>query len=83
MASYGADDRSLRGHASRLSAALQTTDVDHDVKEYPAVGHSFMNRHTGWTTVFDRIGFRYAAGAAADAWGRIFTFFGRHLKAEG
>jgi carboxymethylenebutenolidase len=55
--------------------------VDHDVKEYPAVGHSFVNRHDGWKAVVERVGFRFADAAAEDAWARITGFFGRHLEA--
>src|SRR3546814_14309100 len=35
----------LRGAADRLEASLQELGVDHDVKEYPAAGHSFLNDH--------------------------------------
>jgi carboxymethylenebutenolidase len=45
VASYGARDRTLRGAAVRLTAALDAAGVDHDVKEYPDVGHSFINHH--------------------------------------
>ena len=81
VASYGGKDRTLRGHAARLEAALDADGVDHDVKEYPAVSHSFMNRHSGWATVFDRVGgFRYRQAEAEDAWVRIMAFFGNHLS---
>src|ERR1019366_1507720 len=45
IASYGARDRTNRGTASRLGQALQALGVDHDVKEYPAAGHAFLNDH--------------------------------------
>ena len=45
VASYGARDRTLRGAAVKLTAALDAAGVDHDVKEYPGVGHSFINHH--------------------------------------
>lgn len=80
VASYGGRDRSLRGHAERLDGALAANGVDRDVKEYPAVSHSFMNHHSGWTTVFDRVGgFRYGEAEAEDAWARILAFFRQHL----
>ena len=80
VASYGGKDRTMRGHAARLDAALSVNGVDRDVKEYAAVGHSFMNHHTGWTTIFDRVGgFRYGQAEAEDAWARILRFFGNHL----
>src|SRR5205823_12098623 len=44
VASFGARDRMYRGHAAKLETALDKLGVDHDVKEYPDVGHSFMNR---------------------------------------
>jgi carboxymethylenebutenolidase len=47
VASYGARDRTLRGAAVKLTAALEAAGVDYDVKEYPGVGHSFINHHPG------------------------------------
>jgi carboxymethylenebutenolidase len=47
VASYGARDRTLSGAAVRLTAALDAAGVEHDVKEYPGVGHSFINHHPG------------------------------------
>jgi carboxymethylenebutenolidase len=79
VASYGGRDRTLSGHAARLDAALAANAVDHDVKEYPGAGHSFMNRHAGWATAFDRVGFGYAPAEAEDSWARILEFFRRHL----
>jgi carboxymethylenebutenolidase len=43
VASYGGRDPSLRGAASRLDAALERAGVTHDVKEYPAASHAFLN----------------------------------------
>ena len=82
VASYGAKD-ALRSHAGRLEAALAANAVEHDVKVYPGVGHSFMNRHAGWTAAFDRIGFGYGPEEAEDAFARIIAFFGRHLGGAG
>jgi carboxymethylenebutenolidase len=45
VGSFGAKDRSLRGAASRLEHSLSVAGVDHDVKEYPDAGHSFLNSH--------------------------------------
>jgi carboxymethylenebutenolidase len=47
VGSYGARDRTLRGAAGKLTAALEAAGVDHDVKEYPGAGHSFLNDHPG------------------------------------
>lgn len=47
IGSYGARDHTLRGAAAKLDAALTAADVEHDVKEYPGAGHSFLNDHPG------------------------------------
>ena len=47
VGSYGARDRTLRGAAATLTAALESAGVEHDVKEYPGAGHSFLNDHPG------------------------------------
>ena len=47
VGSFGAKDRTLRGAADRLERALAANGVDHDVKEYPEAGHSFLNDHDG------------------------------------
>ena len=80
VASFGAKDRTLRGHAARLEHALRANGVDHDVQEYPGVRHSFLNQHTGWAAALGRVtGLGYDAASADDAWHRIFAFFDRHL----
>jgi len=90
VASYGGRDRSLKGAAERLDGVLTTLTIDHDVKEYPEAGHSFMNDHhdekTPW--LFAIMG-RFTGGidlvepAAQDARGRIVAFFDRHLRDGG
>jgi carboxymethylenebutenolidase len=89
LASYGAGDRSIRGAAARLEAALAELGVDHDVKEYPGVGHSFMNDHRDERTpvllaLMGRVtgGVAYNEPATLDARARIEAFFGRHLRGE-
>lgn len=47
VGSYGARDKTLRGAAAKLDAALTAAGVDHDVREYPGAGHSFLNDHPG------------------------------------
>lgn len=82
VASYGGRDRTLKGRAARLEAALTTLGIPHDVKEYPEASHSFLNHHRGFFAALDRItGFGYRADAADDAWQRILAFFGEHVKA--
>ena len=85
VASYGADDRTMRHAAAKLDTALTSVDVVHDVKEYPGAGHSFMNRHPiGPFGPFPRlekvVGLHHDPAASEDAWGRITDFFGTHLR---
>jgi len=88
VASYGARDRLLRSAASRLERTLAAVGVDHDVKEYPGVGHGFLNDHEGAgdpvPILFAVMGTWMASGfheaAAEDARRRIGAFFERHLK---
>lgn len=83
VASYGAKDRTLRGTAAKLDAALSRTGVEHDIKEYPGAGHSFLNRHDlGPAGLLLRVGgIGYDGASAEDAWGRILRFFAAHLDA--
>ena len=82
VASFGGRDRSLPGAAHKVEAVLTRLGVPHDVHEYPAAGHSFMNRHnSGPLAVLERIGgFSYHEPSAEDAWGRILRFLDRHLR---
>ena len=83
VASYGRRDRSLRGRAAKLQSALQTLGVEHDVKEYPNAGHSFMNRINAgpaFAPVLKLTGFNYHHPSTEDAWRRILAFFEQHLK---
>jgi carboxymethylenebutenolidase len=81
VASFGAKDRMLKGHAAKLEAALDTLGVDHDVKEYPDVGHSFMNKMSNRIVqvVATAGGFGYDVNATEDARGRILSFFRTYL----
>ena len=83
VASYGKRDRSLPKRAEHLEAALTELGVEHDVKEYPDAGHSFLNRINvgpGLSTLVRLAGFNYEHAAAEDAWRRILTFFDAHLR---
>lgn len=87
VGSYGARDRSLRGTAERLNRLLDELGIDHDVKEYSGVGHSFMNDHsddhTPWYfAMMARFvgGVAFDADATADARRRISAFFRQHLS---
>lgn len=86
VASYGSLDKALHGDAQRLVERLQAGNVPHDVKEYPDVGHAFMN---DWREaplrlrVFEWLnGFKYSKPEAEDAWERIITFFHHHLDED-
>lgn len=84
VASYGRRDRALRGAADKLERVLTTLGVEHDVKEYPEAGHSFLNRHnSGPFSVLERVaGFNYHEPSAEDAWARILRFFDVHLRSR-
>ncbi|GAB1693400.1 dienelactone hydrolase family protein [Krasilnikovia sp. M28-CT-15] len=83
VASYAGRDW-LPGSAPKLTAALTRAGVAHDVKEYPAAGHSFLNEGpTGPRVLWPlmrmlKIGPEPAS--AADAWQRIEAFFAEHLR---
>jgi carboxymethylenebutenolidase len=81
VASFGGRDRTLKGAAARLQGALEQRQIDHDVKEYPDAGHSFLDDHKGVLVgvLGAVVGAGYNEKDAADARGRIRTFFARHL----
>ena len=88
VGSFGARDLTLRGAAGRLDSALTAAGVAHDVKEYPAAGHGFLNDHesagdripamTRLTSPVMRYGPHDAS--AQDARRRITEFFATHLS---
>jgi len=84
VASYGGQDRRLRGSASLLDAALDKAGVIHDVKEYPAANHAFLNdTETGPRILRPLLrvaGFGPEPESAKDAWDRIELFFATHLN---
>ena len=81
VASFGGRDRMLKGSAARLKGALERREIDHDVKEYPDAGHSFLDDHKGVLVgVLGAVmGAGYMEKDAADARERIQTFFARYL----
>ena len=66
--------------------ALSAAGVDHDVKEYPDAGHSFINNHdradvsTLFVVMGKITGAKYHEPSAQDARRRIVSFFNTHLK---
>jgi carboxymethylenebutenolidase len=83
VASYGRRDPSLRGAAGRLDAALDNAGVTHDVKDYPAASHAFLNdTETGPRALRPLLritGIGPEPESAKDAWDRIERFFATHL----
>ncbi len=86
VASYGAKDRSLIEDVPRLRAALESNEVPYDLEVYPTAGHSFLNDAPNAPLLLRPLMRLSHVGpepvAAADAWGRIETFFATHLAAE-
>jgi carboxymethylenebutenolidase len=83
VASFGAKDRSLPGAAAKMESTLQKSGVAHDVKEYPNVGHGFMNRLTAaspLTPIMKVMGMGYDHDASADSRRRILAFFDAQLR---
>jgi carboxymethylenebutenolidase len=83
IGSYGELDRIFLPQAARLVELLDKAGVEHDVKVYSGVGHSFLNQHQGWQEAVTRLPSPLAIGydetAAEDAWTRIFAFFEKHV----
>ena len=80
VGSYGAKDRWTRGVADQLERVLTVLGVDHDVKEYPEAGHSFLNNHQNMLfKMLKVVGIGYHEPSAQDARRRIVAFFNKHL----
>jgi carboxymethylenebutenolidase len=84
VASYGGRDMITRGHAARLQEHLERLGIEHDVKLYDGAGHSFMTagNHPVGRLAFLPMRLGYEPSAAADAWERVFGFFGERLQAD-
>ena len=81
VGSYGAKDLTQHGAARRLERALAANDVEHDVKEYPGAGHSFLNDYPDVAfRLLKIVGIGYHEPSAQDARARITRFFNTHLK---
>lgn len=82
VASYGGSDASLRGVAGKLEDLLTELDVEHDVKEYPGAGHSFLSTVEGpVASLMKVVGVGPHQPSADDAWARILAWFATHLTA--
>jgi carboxymethylenebutenolidase len=81
VGSYGGRDPMGTTHPERLQRALTVLEVPHDVKVYPGAGHRFMTESSGAGAIFAKImKMSYQPADAADAWQRIYQFFGRYLS---
>ena len=83
IGSYGGRDPSLRGAAGRLNEALDKAGVVHDVKEYPATSHAFLNDAEAGPRALRPLlrvaGIGPETESAKDAWDRIERFFAGYL----
>jgi carboxymethylenebutenolidase len=81
VGSFGGRDKGISTkHPERLQRALTVLEIPHDVKVYPGAGHRFMTESSGAGAVFAKVtGMSYQPHDAADAWQRIYAFFGRYL----
>lgn len=81
VASFGRRDPAGIGAPAKLQRIVDEKNIPSDIKVYPDAGHSFANQLPG--QAFLRItGFGYNEAATADAWSRVFAFFGEHLAAK-
>jgi len=82
VASFGRRDPIGIGAADKLQKVVDDLDIPSDIKAYQGAGHSFANKLPAQPLI--RIGgFGYDEAAEADAWSRVFGFFGEHLREAG
>ena len=80
VGSFGGRDPMGTQHPERLQRALAVLQVPHDVHVYPGSGHRFMTQSNGASAVLAKVAkMSYQPEDAADAWQRIFSFFGTYL----
>jgi carboxymethylenebutenolidase len=80
VGSFGARDVGGTKPSERLRRALTGLEVPHDVQVYPGSGHRFMSEALGASAVLARFTrMSYQEADAADAWRRIYAFFGEYL----
>jgi carboxymethylenebutenolidase len=79
VASFGGRDPLGVGAPKKLQRVLEQKGIANDIKVYPGAGHSFADKLPAQPLL--RItGFGYNQAATEDAWARVFTFFGEHLR---
>jgi carboxymethylenebutenolidase len=83
VASYGGKDLIVKtGAAQQLETVLTRANIANDVKEYPLVGHAFMNDFglpSPLRGIETLVRMEFSAPEAEDSWNRIFGFFNDHL----
>lgn len=80
VGSFGGRDSMGTEHPERLQRALAVLQVPHDVKVYPGSGHRFMTQASGPGAVLAKLSrMSFQPEDAADAWQRIYGFFGTYL----
>jgi carboxymethylenebutenolidase len=83
VGSFGARDVGGTKPKERLERALTVLEVPHDVQVYPGSGHRFMSESSGASAILARFArMSYQEADAADAWRRIYAFFGEHLGSD-
>lgn len=85
VGTYGGRDRSLKGAAAKVEAALTERGIPHDIKEYPNANHAFMDPGPAGPKVLQPVmqkvvGYRHYPDESEDAWRRIEAFFNQHLR---
>jgi len=81
VASFGGRDPLGAGAPNKLRDVTTSKQITADIKSYPGVGHSFANKLPA-QPLLRVAGFGYDQEANEDAWSRVFTFFGEHLRAD-
>jgi carboxymethylenebutenolidase len=82
VGSFGGRDKGVTTkHPERLQRALTVLEIPHDIKVYPGAGHRFLTQASGPGAIFAKItGMSFQPHDAADAWQRIYAFFGQYLS---
>jgi carboxymethylenebutenolidase len=80
VASFGGRDPLGVGAPKKLREVTTSKHITADIKSYPGAGHGFANKLPA-QPLLRVTGFGYNQTANEDAWSRVFTFFGEHLRA--